>query len=89
MIANNKVVFLNISSCIQCSKCINVCPMNVFQKKDAILPIHGENCIQCQLCAKNCPTNSLYIKESFTNGLRIALREIFSTGLQDSYKSEK
>ena len=88
-IANNKVVFLNISSCIQCSKCINVCPMNVFQKKDAILPIHGENCIQCQLCAKNCPTNSLYIKESFTNGLRIALREIFSTGLQDSYKSEK
>ena len=29
------------------------------------------------------------IKESFTNGLRIALREIFSTGLQDSYKSEK
>ena len=51
-IANNKVVFLNISSCIQCSKCINVCPMNVFQKKDAILPIHGENCIQCQLCAK-------------------------------------
>lgn len=63
-IANNKVVFLNISSCIQCSKCINICPMNVFQKKDAILPIHGENCIQCQLCAKNCPTNSLYIKES-------------------------
>lgn len=50
-IANNKVVFLNISSCIQCSKCINICPMNVFQKKDAILPIHGENCIQCQLCA--------------------------------------
>lgn len=49
-IANNKVVFLNISSCIQCSKCINICPMNVFQKKDAILPIHGENCIQCQLC---------------------------------------
>ena len=88
-IANNKVVFLNISSCIQCSKCINICPMNVFQKKDAILPIYGENCIQCQLCAKNCPTNSLYIKESFTNGLRIALREIFSTGLQDSYKSKK
>lgn len=52
-IANNKVVFLNISSCIQCSKCINICPMNVFQKKDAILPIHGENCIQCQLCAKD------------------------------------
>lgn len=62
-IANNKVVFLNISSCIQCSKCINVCPMNVFQKKDAILPVHGENCIQCQLCAKTAP-QILYISKN-------------------------
>lgn len=61
--------------------------MNIFRKNDAIVPMNDEDCIQCQLCAKNCPTGSIYINESFANGMRIALREIFSTKLQNRYKS--
>ena len=87
-VAGQKIVFLNITSCIQCGKCMKICPMNIFQKSDIILPMNDENCIQCQLCSKNCPTNSLYIKESFINGMRITLREMFSTKLQESYKSK-
>lgn len=85
-IAGYKMVFLNTTSCIQCGACLKVCPMHIFNKRDAILPTHEENCIQCQLCTKHCPTNSIYIQESFTNGIRIALREMFSTKLQNSYK---
>ena len=86
-IAGRKIVFLNTTSCIQCGKCIKVCPMNIFRKNDTIVPMNDEDCIQCQLCAKNCPTGSIYINESFANGMRIALREMFSTKLQNRYKS--
>ena len=88
IVAGNKVVFLNTSTCIKCGKCINVCPMHIFSLKDTALPMDEKNCIQCRLCADNCPTFSIYIRESFLNGLRIALRESFSDKLQNSYKAE-
>lgn len=87
-IAGGNVVFLNMTSCIKCGKCMKVCPMNIFQESDALLPVNEENCIQCQLCSRNCPTESIYIKESFTNGMRIAFREMFGTKLQDCYKAK-
>ena len=55
-IAGYKVVFLNTTSCIQCGKCIKVCPMNIFTKNNTVLPTGEKNCIQCQLCVKHCPT---------------------------------
>jgi ferredoxin len=88
IVAGNKVVFLNTSTCIKCGKCINVCPMHIFSLKDTALPMDEKNCIQCRLCADNCPTSSIYIRESFLNGLRIALRESFSDKLQNSYKAK-
>nr|WP_294546170.1 4Fe-4S dicluster domain-containing protein [uncultured Bacteroides sp.] len=61
-------------------KCIQSCPIHVFEIKESensktILPIGERNCIQCQKCAVNCPSDSIYIHETFMNGLRIALRE--------------
>ncbi len=86
-IAGNKTVFLNTSTCVNCGKCIAVCPMHIFVRKDKVVPFNDENCIQCQLCADKCPTSSIFIKESFLNGLRIALRESFSDKLQKCYNS--
>lgn len=88
-IAGNKVVFLNTSTCVRCGKCVKECPMHIFVHKDTILPINENNCIQCQSCADNCPTSSIYIRETFLNGLRIALRESFSDKLQKSYSEGK
>lgn len=87
-IAGNRIVFLNTSTCISCGKCLKICPMNLFKNYEGeILPTNELNCIQCQLCAQKCPTHSIYIDESFINGLRIALREAFSKNLQNSYMS--
>jgi len=88
-VAGNKIVFLNTTTCVRCGKCVQICPMNVFRKDVAVLPVDERNCIQCQLCAKTCPTGSIYIRESFANGLRIALRETFSTRLQTGYKGSE
>ena len=62
--------------------------MNIFTKNNTVLPTGEKNCIQCQLCVKHCPTDSIYINVSFANGMRIAFREMFSTTLQNRYKSK-
>jgi len=62
--------------------------MNIFTKNNTVLPTGEKNCIQCQLCVKHCPTDSIYINVSFANGMRIAFREMFSTKLQNRYKSK-
>ena len=49
--------------------------------------MNEDNCIQCRLCADKCPSSSIFIKESFLNGLRIAFKESFSDELQKSYNS--
>lgn len=87
-VAGDKIVFLNTTSCIQCGRCMKVCPMNIFQKSDVMLSIEEQDCIQCHLCTRTCPTNSIYIRESFANGIRLALQELFSTKLQNRYKSK-
>lgn len=88
-IFGDKVVFLNASSCVNCGKCVKICPMHIFfAKSDKVLPTDERNCIQCRLCADKCPTSSIYINESFLNGLRIAFRESFSDKLQKGYNSD-
>ena len=89
IIAGNKVVFLNTSTCVSCRKCIQVCPMHIFALQDKVLPTNERNCIQCQLCAEQCPTSSIFIKESFLHELQIAFRESFSDKLQRSYNSDE
>lgn len=86
-----KTTLLNITTCIHCMKCINLCPMHVFEIKEydnsrIILPTGESNCIQCQTCSRNCPTNSIFINESFINGIRIAIREAGSDKLQQAYR---
>lgn len=87
IIAGNKVVFLNTSTCISCGRCIKICPMHIFTLRDKVLPMNEDNCIQCRLCADKCPSSSIFIKESSLNGLRIAFKESFSDELQKSYNS--
>ena len=88
-----KTVLLNITTCIHCMKCVKVCPMHVFEVKEygksqVILPKGESNCIQCQRCAENCPSDSLYINETFMNGIRIAVREVVSEKLQKAYNKD-
>lgn len=45
------------------------------------------NCIQCQKCAEGCPSDSIYINETFMDGIRIAVREVVSDKLQRAYNS--
>lgn len=74
------------ASCIGCGKCVTICPMNLFTIKEGkVISGDDKNCIQCGLCVRACPTDSIYIRKSFRNGARIAIREVTCTELQKSY----
>lgn len=84
------IVALNTTSCIKCGKCVEACPLNVFESREGdtakqIIPVREMNCIMCENCEKTCPTNSIFINESFHNGLRILVRGSSSAKLQSAY----
>ncbi|WP_294480728.1 hypothetical protein [uncultured Bacteroides sp.] len=83
----SKTTLLNIMTCIHCMKCIKLCSMQVFEIKEydnsKIIFLMGES-----NCAGNCPTNSIFHNKSFTNGIRIAIREVVNDKLQQAYKQE-
>ena len=83
VVAGDKVVFLDTSTCVGCGKCMDVCPMHVFGRRNGrMLPVHDRDCILCRICADRCPTSSILIHESLLNSLRIGLCE---SGLRKSY----
>lgn len=86
IVAGDRVVFLDTSTCINCGKCVSDCPMHLFARTWTTIPTQDRDCIQCNICADRCPTESIYINESTSNGLRIALRETFTTRLQRAYR---
>ena len=52
----------NHDKCINCKKCIKVCPMNVDMLDDSRKRKNGTECILCCECTKVCPKNALDIK---------------------------
>lgn len=88
-IVRHKIVYLDTASCIACGACVRRCPMNILYLDGKIHVTDDRDCIQCQQCAYSCPTDSIYINESFINGIRIAMRETFSTRLQRAYRNSK
>lgn len=46
--------------CVNCMKCIDVCPVSNIQQKNQKLH-HGKNCQFCMKCMKNCPTKAIHL----------------------------
>lgn len=51
-----RVPEIDISKCIDCELCVEVCPQNVFARsEDRTYRVqHGEKCIECGACVLNC-----------------------------------
>jgi ferredoxin len=59
-------LLIDESTCIQCDRCIKVCPSEIFVKSESGIPTFQniEFCIKCGHCVAVCPTNSV-IHEAF------------------------
>ncbi len=48
--------------CTGCSRCIEVCPREVFEMQAEIVRIlNKDRCIECGACANNCPHEALKV----------------------------
>ncbi|MDL2252431.1 nitroreductase family protein [Odoribacter sp. OttesenSCG-928-J03] len=57
---------INNNTCIQCGKCVKICPAAIFTQEKAgssVELIHIDDCIQCGHCVAVCPTASILHSE--------------------------
>ncbi len=52
----------NAEKCFGCGMCIEVCPHEVFMKKEGKILIRDRDaCMECGACAMNCPANAIQV----------------------------
>ncbi|HWK93405.1 MAG TPA: ferredoxin family protein [Luteimicrobium sp.] len=51
------------SRCIDCNKCVEVCPTNVFDEVPGGHPViaRQQDCQTCFMCEAHCPTDALFV----------------------------
>jgi len=59
---NPYTIKINKDKCIDCKKCINVCPMMAISEKDLTKGKVAITCSKCGKCIENCPTNAIDFK---------------------------
>jgi len=51
-----------------CKKCVEVCPVNIFELKEervSVVPENEDECTFCNLCLEACPENAILIKKEY------------------------
>jgi NAD-dependent dihydropyrimidine dehydrogenase PreA subunit len=83
---NTKIIntlIYNPDLCIGCEMCWNVCPHNVFLKKNGRAElVNNGACIECGACQVNCPTAA--IKVNSGTGCAAAMMKAALTGREPS-----
>lgn len=80
-IPKGRNVFVH-ESCIGCKKCIEVCPMYVFEMNNHKATVVNErDCTHCSLCVENCNQHAISIHHTKKELIQIAIRHKDKKGL--------
>jgi NAD-dependent dihydropyrimidine dehydrogenase PreA subunit len=76
------------SRCITCNKCVQVCPMNVFDAVKDAPPIIARqaDCQTCFMCELYCPTDALYVAPDSGQAVTVSEQRIVADGFLGSYR---
>jgi polyferredoxin len=61
---------VDTESCVNCGKCIQVCPMGALDEESLEKGIANMNCSLCGKCIDNCPTRSISYRIRFTRKIK-------------------
>lgn len=55
---------INSAKCTNCGKCIDICPMNVFEKEnDKTVVKNPDKCIACRACEIQCAQEAIKVSD--------------------------
>jgi NAD-dependent dihydropyrimidine dehydrogenase PreA subunit len=82
------IELVSASRCISCNKCVQVCPMNVFEAVKNAPPIiaRQEDCQTCFMCELYCPTDALYVAPDAQRTTPVSEQRVLAEGLLGSYR---
>lgn len=62
------IEIISAERCIDCDKCVEVCPTNVFDAVEGGHPViaRQQHCQTCFLCEAYCPTDALFVAPTAT-----------------------
>jgi NAD-dependent dihydropyrimidine dehydrogenase PreA subunit len=74
--------------CILCNKCVQVCPMNVFEAVKDAPPIiaRQEDCQTCFMCELYCPADALYVAPDVEQITHVNEHAVQASGLLGSFR---
>ena len=74
--------------CITCNKCVQACPMNVFDAVEDAPPIIARqaDCQTCFMCELYCPTDALYVAPQVAVTTFVDEEVVAANGLLGSYR---
>ncbi len=64
----------NVSSCIDCAECANVCPSNI--KVDKVVSVVSDECTTCLSCLDVCPVPETLELKSTPNGFNVSRKTV-------------
>lgn len=82
------IELLSQSRCIQCDKCVSVCPTNVFDAVPGESPViaRQEDCQTCFLCEAYCPADALFVDAHAHEVIGLTEEEIEAKELFGQYR---
>lgn len=57
-------VAVDVDKCVGCAKCVDVCPVEVYEMKDGKSdPVNAEECVGCESCIEVCEGHCITVDE--------------------------
>ena len=54
---------IDYKKCTACGTCVEVCPVDVFTKKDKVEVSKPDECIGCRACEMQCPAKAIVVED--------------------------
>lgn len=80
------IEFINEATCVNCNKCVEVCPTDVFERASPVPTVERlDECTACMNCELYCPTDSIYVSPLHEPERDLDKQAIIASGILGSY----